>query len=90
MFLVDSAQTPKSDSVPRVYKKWQCHKECRPLSVSEVAAILDLRSCLELSVEEAREALAKCDLGCPFVTLYQISGFHPSGLKRAPHCVLHW
>ena len=28
-----------------------------PLSVSEVDAILDL----ELSVEEAREALAKCD-----------------------------
>ena len=50
----DSAQTPKSDSVPKVYKKWQCHKECRPLSVSKVAAILDLRSCLELSVEEAR------------------------------------
>ena len=52
-------------------------------------AILDFRSCLELSVEEAREALAKCDLGCPFVH-YQISGFHSSGLKRAPHFVLHW
>ena len=32
----DSAQTPKSDSVPKLCKKWQCHKECRPLSISEV------------------------------------------------------
>ena len=57
----DYAQTPKSDSVPKLCKKWQ---EC---SDSEVDAILDFRSCLEVSVEEAREALAKCDLGCPFV-----------------------
>ena len=41
----DSAQTPKYDSVPKLCKKWQCHKECRPLSVSEVDAILDFRSC---------------------------------------------
>ena len=80
----DSAQTPKSDSVPEVYKKWQCHKECRPLSVSEVAAILDLRSCLELSVEEAREALAKCDLGCPFVHCTKLVGSTPVALKGHP------
>ena len=80
----DSAQTPKSDSVPKVYKKWRCHKECRPLSVSEVAAILDLRSCLELSVEEAREALAKCDLGCPFVHSTKLVGSTPVALKGHP------
>ena len=83
----DSAQTPKSDSVPKLCKKWQCHKECRPLSVSEVDAI---RSCLELSVEEAREALAKCDLGCPFVHSTKLVGSTPVAFKRAPHCVLHW
>ena len=32
----DSAQTPKFDSVPELCKKWQYHKECRPLSDSEV------------------------------------------------------
>ena len=63
----DSAQEPKSDSVPKPSKKWQCHKECKPLSDSEADAILDFRSCLELSVEEAREALAKCYFDCPFV-----------------------
>ena len=26
----DSAQTPQSDSVPKLCRKWQCHKECRP------------------------------------------------------------
>ena len=80
----DSAQTPKSDSVPKLCKKWQCHKECRPLRVSEVDAILDFRSCLELSVEEAREALAKCDLGCPFVHSAKLVGSTPVALKGHP------
>ena len=80
----DSAQTPKSDSVPKVCKKWQCHRECRPLSVSEVEAILHFRSCLELSVEEAREALAKCDLGCPFVHSTKLVGSTPVALKGHP------
>ena len=80
----DAAQTPKSDSVPKLCKKWQCHKECRPLSVSEVDAILDFRSCLELSVEEAREALAKCDLGCPFVHSTKLVGSTPVALKGHP------
>ena len=34
----DYAQTPKSDSVPKVCKKWQ---ECRPLSDSEVDTVAD-------------------------------------------------
>ena len=32
----NSAQTPKFDSVPESCKKWQYHKEYRPLSDSEV------------------------------------------------------
>ena len=32
----DSARTLKSDNVPKLCKKWQSHKECRPLSDSEV------------------------------------------------------
>ena len=80
----DSAQTPQSDSVPKLCRKWQCHKECRPLSDSEIEAILDFRSCLELSVEEAREALAKCDLGCPFVHSTKLVGSTPVSLKGHP------
>ena len=80
----DSAQTPKSDSVPKICKKWQSHKECKPLRVSEVSGILDLRSCLELSVEEAREALAKCDLGCPSVHSTKLVGSTPVALKGHP------
>ena len=80
----DSAQTPISDSVPKVCKKWQCHRECRPLSVSEVDTSLDFRSYLELSVEEAREALAKCDLGCPFVHSTKLVGSTPLALKGHP------
>ena len=32
----DSAQTPQSDSVPKLCKKWQCHKECEALGDSEM------------------------------------------------------
>ena len=80
----DSAQTPQSDSVPKLCRKWQCHKECRPLSNSEIEAILDFRSSLGLSVEEAREALAKCDLGCPFVHSTKLVGSTPVSLKGHP------
>ena len=78
-----------SDNVPSVdsdspCRKWQCHKECKPLSDSEVDAILDFRSCLELSAEEAREALAKCDLGCSFLHSTKLVGSTPVSLKGHP------
>ena len=80
----DSAQTPQSDSVPKLCKKWQCHKECKSLSDFEIYAILDFRFCLGLSVEEAREALAKCDLGCPFVHSTKLVGSTPVSIKGHP------
>ena len=45
------------------YEKWECHN---PLSDSELAAILSFRAAFDLSVEEARQALAKYHYhGCP-------------------------
>ena len=35
------------------------------MSDFEIAAILSFRAAFDLSVEEARQALAKCDNGCP-------------------------
>ena len=80
---VDS-DSPKSDSVPKLCRKWQCHKECKPLSDFEVEAILDFRSCLELSAEEARETLAKCNLSFPFVHSTKLVGSTPVTLKGHP------
>ena len=37
-----------------------------PLSDSEIDTILSFRAAFDLSVEEARQALAKCDYGCPY------------------------
>jgi hypothetical protein len=57
-------ESTESDSVEECaahWKKWECSKECKPLSDFEVAAILLFRVALELSVVEARQALAKCD-----------------------------
>ena len=46
-------------------KKWECSKQCKPLNEFEVVAIVTFRAAFELSVEEVRQALAKCDMGCP-------------------------
>ena len=45
------------------WKTWKCTKGCRPISDSEVDAILCLKSAFELSIEELRAA---CDYGCPY------------------------
>ena len=47
------------------WKTWKCTKGCRPISDSEVDAILCLKSAFELSIEELRTALTVCDYGCP-------------------------
>ena len=36
------------------------------MSDSEIDAIPSFRAAFDLSVEEARQALAKCDYGCPY------------------------
>ena len=48
------------------WKTWKCTKGCRPISDSEVDAILCLKSAFELSIEELRTALTVCDYGCPY------------------------
>ena len=48
------------------WKTWKCTKGCRPISDSEVDAILCLKSAFELSIEELRAALTACDYGCPY------------------------
>ena len=50
------------------WKTWKCTKGCRPISDSEVDAILCLKSAFELSIVELRTALAVCDYGCPYDT----------------------
>ena len=58
-------------------KEWECHSECRPLKLPEVEAI---GAALELPVDEAREVLAKCYLGCPW-TLYKYVGSRTIAMK---------
>ena len=48
------------------WKTWKCTKGCRPISDSEVDAILCLKSAFELSIEELRTALNVCDYSCPY------------------------
>ena len=47
-------------------KKWECSKQCKPLTDFEVNTIVCFRTAFELSLEEVRKALAECDMGCPF------------------------
>ena len=43
-------------------KMWECSKHCKPLSEFEVNAIV----CFRTAVEKVRQALAECDVGCPY------------------------
>ena len=59
-----------------VCKKWECSKQCKPLNEFEVVSIVTFRAAFELSVEEVRQALAKCDLGCPNGHYSKLVGSH--------------
>ena len=60
----DMQECVESESIQ--CEMWECHSECKPLSDSEIDTILSFRAAFDLSVEEARQALAKCDYGCPY------------------------
>ena len=45
--------------------EWECSQHCKPLTDVEIVAIVTLRAAFEGSIEEARQALAECDFGCP-------------------------
>ena len=55
----------ESDKKSAECKKWECSKQCKPLNEFAVVSIVTFRAAFELSVEGVRQALAKCDLGCP-------------------------
>ena len=57
-----------SDKKSAECRKWECSKHCKPLNEFEVVAIVTFRAAFELSVEEVRQALAKCDMGAQTVT----------------------
>jgi len=45
--------------------KWECSSECKPLTETEVDAIVSLRAAFENPMQEVRHALETCDDGCP-------------------------
>lgn len=56
-----------SDTVSgRKSAEWEYSQHCKTLTDVEIVAIFTLRAAFEGSIEEARQALAECDLGCPF------------------------
>ena len=50
----------------------------------EVVSIVTFRAAFELSVEEVRQALAKCDLGCPNGHYSKLVGVIPVALRVTP------
>ena len=66
-------------------EKWECHDECKPLTDSEIDAILSFRAAFDLSVEE-KQTLAKCNFGCPYgnYTKCREFRFSPVVLKGHP------
>ena len=91
----DQGSTPKkgtpdtvSGDAPVQSRKWKWSRHCKPLSQLEVNAIVCFRAAFDLSVEEVRQALAKCDLGCPNGHYTKLVGSLPVDL-RGHHIVCY-
>ena len=74
----------QSDKKSADCKKWECSKHCKPLSDSEIVAIVTLKAAFDGSVQEARGALAECDFGCPFGHYTRLVGDSVVDLKGHP------
>ena len=67
-------------------KKWECCSECKPITDTEVDAILTLKAAFEKPLQEVRHALDECDSGCPnghYCKVHVIE-FSSVGLKGHP------
>ncbi|CAI8022425.1 hypothetical protein GBAR_LOCUS13170, partial [Geodia barretti] len=73
-----------SDKGPAQSKMWECSKQCKPLSEFEVNAIVCFRTAFEQPVEKVRQALAECDMGCPYGHYTKLVGSLPVDLKGHP------
>ena len=66
-----------SDKGPAQCKMWECSKQCKPLSQFEVNAILIFSTVFDQPVEKVRQALAQCDMGCPYGHFTKLVGSGP-------------
>ena len=64
-------------------KKWEC-SECKPITDTEVDAILTLKAAFEKPLQEVRHALDECDSGCPNGHYCKVIEFLSVGLKGHP------
>ena len=55
---------PAGESSEDIPQSWKCNAKCKPLSESEVASILGLKSGFEESMLDVRKLLDRCD-NCP-------------------------
>ena len=63
---------------------WGCSNCCKPLSEFEVNAIVCFRTAFEQPVEKVRQALAECDMGCPYGHYTKFIDSLPVDLKGHP------
>ena len=73
-----------ADKVPAQCKLWECSRQCKPLSECEANSILSFRAAFEQPIEKVRQALAQCDMGCPYGHYIKLVGSLPVDLKGHP------
>ena len=72
------------DESDKKCRKWECSTQCKPLTVFEVDAIVSFKASFGLPVEKVRQALAECDMGCPFGHYSKLVGSSPVDLRGHP------
>ena len=72
------------DESDKKCRKWECSAQCKPLTLFEVDAIVSFKASFGLPVEKVRQALAECDMGCPFGHYSKFVGSSPVDLRGHP------
>ena len=72
------------DESDKKCRKWECSTQCKPLTVFEVDSIVSFKASFGLPVEKVRQALAECNMGCPFCHYSKLVGSSPVDLRGHP------
>ena len=72
------------DESDKKCRKWECSAQCKPLTLFEDDAIVSFKASFSLPVEKVRQALAECDMGCPFGHYSKLVGSSPVDLRGHP------
>ena len=87
MVRVDKTASPTQPKTEQQFLRWKCCSECKPLTKTEVSAIVELKDSFDKPMIELRQDLDMCDSGCPnqHYTRVETRRFEHYSVERQGH-----